>query len=321
MRRIEWIDMAKGWGIVLLIYGHAANDTFANWLYTFHIPLFFFLSGYVFNPDKPFPVFIKSKAKGLLLPYLTLGIPLILLNIYWGYDIISLIQSFIIQKRMFPLWFITTLFLQLLTAYFIINKVKNTKGQIIFVLCLTLIGILLWKLGVKSLPWNFDISLVTFPFFYLGFYLRKKKDFNRIFDRNKFYTYFIIFLLLNISGVVLLQLSPNPSVDLFASQFGFEPITYPTAFFGILCTIIFSNRFTIKFISYIGKNSLVFFAWQQDIALIASGIILQHLHFEEQPNGILAVLHNLAMLVSAIIILFILNEIIIRTKLRRLIGK
>jgi len=321
MQRIQWIDVAKGWGILLLIYGHIANDLFSKWLYTFHIPLFFFLSGYVFNPYKSFPVFIKSKVRGLLLPYITLGIPLILINIHWGYNLFSLVQSFLIQKRMFPLWFITALFLQLLTAYFLINKVKDTKGQMIYVLCFTLIGILLWKLGVKSLPWNYDISLVTLPFFYLGFYLRKKKDFNRILDRSKFILYFILFLLLNISGFVLLQVSPTPAIDLFTSQFGFEPIAYPTALFGIFSIIIISNRFIIKFIQYIGKNTLVYFAWQQDIAIIASGILLRHLHIFDNSYNNYAILKNLCMLASAIFILTILNEIITKTKLRHLIGK
>ena len=56
--RINWIDFAKGIGIFLVVLGHtnrgihAANlmdtpqfQTVDKWIYSFHMPLFFFLSG------------------------------------------------------------------------------------------------------------------------------------------------------------------------------------------------------------------------------------------------------------------------------------
>ena len=199
MRRIEWIDMAKGWGIILLIYGHIANDLFAKWLYTFHIPLFFFLSGYVFNPNKTFRDFFRSKTKGLLLPYLTLGIPLILINLHWGFNLFSMLKSFIIQERMFPLWFLTALYLQLLTAFFIINKIKSITWQFLTIGTLAIIGLLLWRCGIKAIPWNYDISLVTIPFFYLGFFFRGKGRFKKIMSKKYFPVFLFSFLILNVS--------------------------------------------------------------------------------------------------------------------------
>jgi len=71
--RIHWIDISKGIGIIFIIYAHmlGGND-FRHLFYSFHIPLFFFLSGAVYNPRKyiNFPTFFKKSAKGLLLPYL-----------------------------------------------------------------------------------------------------------------------------------------------------------------------------------------------------------------------------------------------------------
>ena len=47
--RLEWIDKAKGIGIILVILGHTiCPPNIKFWLYSFHMPLFFFLSGYVF---------------------------------------------------------------------------------------------------------------------------------------------------------------------------------------------------------------------------------------------------------------------------------
>ena len=82
-KRLDWIDIAKGIGIILVVLGHTlvpqVRETgFAGFLwifiYNFHMPLFFFLSGYLFekglshytNKGK----FILGKLQYLMLPYL-----------------------------------------------------------------------------------------------------------------------------------------------------------------------------------------------------------------------------------------------------------
>ena len=75
--RVEWIDCAKGIGIILVIMGHSiCPDTLLYWLYTFHMPLFFFLSGLTFNFDKyyEFKSFAINKIKSLLIPYALLSL-------------------------------------------------------------------------------------------------------------------------------------------------------------------------------------------------------------------------------------------------------
>lgn len=61
--RVDWIDTAKGIAILLVVVGHVGGYTgkysipeyqrwidYAVWLiYTFHMPLFFCLSGYVYR--------------------------------------------------------------------------------------------------------------------------------------------------------------------------------------------------------------------------------------------------------------------------------
>ncbi len=78
--RIRWIDIGKGVGIVLVSFGHIRNgngesvwlpalNTPINFIYLFHMPLFFFLGGLTFSSRRAFPVFLKIKAKTLLIPY------------------------------------------------------------------------------------------------------------------------------------------------------------------------------------------------------------------------------------------------------------
>lgn len=52
--RVEYIDIAKGLSIFFVILGHAANNLdepfYRVLLYTFHMPLFFMLSGILMKP-------------------------------------------------------------------------------------------------------------------------------------------------------------------------------------------------------------------------------------------------------------------------------
>ncbi len=48
--RVEWIDVAKGVGIILVVIGHSSMKSIADEIYYFHMPLFFMLAGTVFKP-------------------------------------------------------------------------------------------------------------------------------------------------------------------------------------------------------------------------------------------------------------------------------
>ena len=74
-RRIEWVDLSKFVGIFAMVWGHSGvNESMDIIIHAFHMPLFFFLSGYLYK-DRG----IKKKAKPLLIPYFVFGIGLFLL--------------------------------------------------------------------------------------------------------------------------------------------------------------------------------------------------------------------------------------------------
>ena len=321
MERIKWVDVAKGWGIILVIYGHIANDFISTWLYTFHVPLFFFLSGYFFNPKKAPALFFQSKARGLLLPYLTLGIPLFIINVCYGMKPLELLQIYAIQCRASTLWFIAALFMQFVLAYLIYHWIASSKVRWLFVAVFTIIGITLWHQGVLHLPWNMDVSMVTLPFFCLGHELRGKPFFNHLFSSQNATIWLCVFLTVNIIGTIIMCHIPFPTVDLYSSQFSLEPIAYITAIAGILFICLIANKWYSKYIAYIGQNSLVFFVWQQDIAIMLVNKIINHLHVLEAPSGLMLFAKNIIILLASLTILTILNELIIKTKLRVLIGK
>lgn len=77
-RRDSLLDIAKGVGILLVVYAHINQGLSSKVIYMFHMPLFFFLSGAALNYSKVFSV--GKKVKSLLQPYLLFSI---LSFIYW----------------------------------------------------------------------------------------------------------------------------------------------------------------------------------------------------------------------------------------------
>ena len=67
MERDKRMDVLRAWGIFLVIAGHLGSP-FSGFIYTFHMPLFFFLSGYVFSTKVNWTNFIKKKIKTIVVP-------------------------------------------------------------------------------------------------------------------------------------------------------------------------------------------------------------------------------------------------------------
>ncbi len=67
--RIHYLDIAKGISMIAIVAGHLGNGPINQFVFTFHVPIFFLLSGYFMKPMDDIP-FIKKKAKQLLLPYI-----------------------------------------------------------------------------------------------------------------------------------------------------------------------------------------------------------------------------------------------------------
>ena len=71
-KRIEWVDICKAYAIFLVVLGHVLTNEISHvYIYGFHMPLSFFLSGIVFDDSKySFNSFIKSRINSIVIPYL-----------------------------------------------------------------------------------------------------------------------------------------------------------------------------------------------------------------------------------------------------------
>lgn len=327
-QRIEWIDMAKGYGIIFVLIGHCDMPILTDYIYAFHIPLFFFLSGYVYNIKYDFATFTSNKVRRMVIPYFCLCIPMIFCELYFGdrgtidlNGILSETYDFVLQERHTTLWYLSTLILLVFVMYPIVKL--NIKYQVVFVIASSICGLLLWKYKILALPWNFDAVLVVLPFFFAGYYVRKRYGSLSFLQSDKtnallasmaftIITIFITYWNLRLSG---------NKVDIFFSTFGIEWLSYIAAYIGIFACILFSMLYINNIISYIGRHSLLFFAWHQSIIIP----LLSHLYWKtgisSWPVYQETTLFKWITIVLTIIILSIINEFILQSKLKFVLGK
>ena len=156
-QRNQWLDIAKGIAILLMVIGHSTiPQSVSNFIFAFHMPLFFISSGLVTNFEKYSAMhFIAHKLRTLLLPFLIYSSIVIILLIIAG---ISDINHVLYNGwEGYALWFIPVLFFSL-----IINKIKQIKMKYIriaLVLCILISGAVLCYYSIY-LPW----SLSTIPY-------------------------------------------------------------------------------------------------------------------------------------------------------------
>jgi fucose 4-O-acetylase-like acetyltransferase len=158
-KRISWIDAARGICIILVVIGHAINGiqgagltaregmlyNIYYFIYTFHMPAFFVLSGLLAWPsvNKNGEKFFKNIIKNIAYPYFLYGsIQLLIMNVFSNqlnrpapFDVFEFRYLFIGSPSQF--WFLKTLFL-MHVAYLISKKYINIHWFLL--ICITLRG-------------------------------------------------------------------------------------------------------------------------------------------------------------------------------------
>lgn len=145
-KRLDYIDIAKGIGIILVILGHRnVSQNIKQFIYAFHMPLFFMLSGYLFKyKNQGFGRFIKAKAKSLLVPFLFFtflaGMLQILINLVFSQNgtvssLEILLDMFYLRGKVSPnvfLWFLMVLFIVEVFFYLFLKAINSAGGGVLF---------------------------------------------------------------------------------------------------------------------------------------------------------------------------------------------
>jgi len=191
--------VAKGIGILLVVLGHNIafeQDTCAaHFIYSFHMPLFFFLAGLFHDESRSFFSHVTLKAKSLLLPCVLAFAAFIVVQAILVPDLFSQTFRSLWINTLYgtgqtffwgQLWFLTSLFITSCACHLILRSslLNQNAFRSMFALSLVPAGMILkeWIPPLHSiiigetnyivcevgLPWNIDLLHITAGFYLLG---------------------------------------------------------------------------------------------------------------------------------------------------------
>lgn len=278
--RIPWIDAAKGLGMLLVILGHCVyqGGFLHNYIFSFHMPLFFILSGICYKAVSVKTVIVK-KTKSLILPYIwfsLLGLALTLIIPEWRGELTikGLLTDIYLCSPSYvnvsSIWFLVCLFV-VTVVFSAINKDRKTKRQWVWVTLLAIGGFIfayfsnsLDILPCNRLPFNIDTALVSILFFAIGYYFKSRimNTASKCDNLSKLSLFIIVAALVTVlctlyNGRVNLHglIYKNVAVYIIGSLAG-SALT-------VLVALGLSHFCPIKrFLEWVGKNSLLFIGFQ-----------------------------------------------------------
>lgn len=287
--RVNYVDIAKGLGMLMVVWGHIMISGLCyEVVYAIHMPLFFFLAGLIYNNQKYSSLLqlLTSKAKSLLFPYAVFSV--ITWMVWVAYSSVTggvenyfapLLQTVIAQgsagylEHNVPLWFVTCLFVTEI-AYYFIAKAKAVVNIAICVLCAA-VGYFVINntlaFDFTKLPWSIEVALSAVLFYSLGNLFKVRFGLNWLLDFTKTKKC-ISWLCVLVFTVIILVLAPmNGHVTMGSNSLGNNVfLFYILAFLGIAATLLVSSSVEqvnlpvlsqiTGFIRWVGKNSFYFMA-------------------------------------------------------------
>lgn len=278
-KRLNYIALLQVIGPILVIIGHMTNglpmselqSTIKNFIYVFHMPLFFFISGYLFSYKKgvnkgEYLNFIKKKFWRLMFPYIILNllffIPKVILSSYLV-DEVEFSLTYLLNIMLTPklnvwghTWFLFALFIIYLLSPVWTFIVKRDNKWIW--ISSVIIGIILYNLPVKTVFLTLNDLCRNMLFFLIGMLIYKvPKEYLKSKINNIWYIIFVVCIF-----VLFIIFNENNNIKILEM---------------ILCTLQILTLFltSIKFynenskIEYLAKRSFSIYILHWPFMLIA----------------------------------------------------
>jgi len=226
---ITWVNNLKVLGIAAVILGHI-NNPFNEFIYSWHMPLFFILSGFFIKTDKNLIDLISKDWKRLMIPYFIFSALAIAIESVKRFglrretlDYINELQAVFVWMDMehlinsyaFVLWFLPTLFFSKIFYYLVVKKISN----LLFQLCV-FISLFLFSFYI-NLPFALSNAMNSVVWIFIGVILFKIS--NNSFKINNVTIHFKVIASLSALTIVGMYLYTGiPSLDM--SKLRYEQI-------------------------------------------------------------------------------------------------
>ena len=283
--RYKELDLMKGIGILLVYLGHSFNLYGLKWnnlflflyrtTYSFHMPLFFFISGLLSNTNKEINLekFYKGKIKRLLVPYLFIN--------FIDFFPRTLFPQFVnsefggVKKVLFYgtkiSWFVYTLFIIFMFFPILDKYILKKDKYYLFGLFLIILNYLRVFENIEIFSINSVVNYLVY--FYTGYIIKpfyKKKIKNGIGSQNSFF--FII-------SIVFLSFSYKYFYLNYFNYFIFAILG--TLFVLNICIRVKENSKISNFFNFLGINSLTFYLIEGFITVVYRVFLLRIIPIEK----------------------------------------
>ena len=230
-KRISYLDFAKGIAIICIVIGHSYSYHVGNgkyiipYLYSFHVPAFFVISGIIYYQRSTVQLNVLKKGKELLIPYFLWGtmyqLILCALSVYGGAnprDQIRESLSAVLQLTSGAMWFLPTMFIS--SVLFQLScKIQNKAVHILLSILAFSAGVIAPRQSILAESvWR---GLSGFFFISAGYYL------STLFTHQVRWP---IWLLLLFADLILIQI--YGTADLARRSFGFVPLYVAVSLLG-----------------------------------------------------------------------------------------
>jgi len=216
--RIYWVDNLKSISLFFVLFAHTRlvnNNLWADYINSFAIAIFIFISGFLFNKsNKSKNKFFKKNFYSLIIPYIFFSFTTYLFWLLIGrhYGEVNNLSinpldpfigifygSFSTTKMIHnvPLWFLPCLF-STKSIFFLLNLVFKNKAIIFISIFLGITGLILKSNSSFLLPWGIDAAMLLMPFYLAGHILKEKYYLIKI--------NFSIRILISLICIVLIQI-------------------------------------------------------------------------------------------------------------------
>ena len=250
IKRKEWIDILKGIGIILVAIGHIySNQIVYNWLYSFHMPLFFLAAGWVYK-EKTILTDIKRRIQTIVVPYFSFGFLTIIYyqilerrfrdsNISFLDSVLGLLSGSCINLGFnIHLWFLPCFFLTVILFNMIVNWVGRKTAYVVVAL-MSLIYIIF---PMPEWFWGFNRVFKYIGFYAVGVSLARM---DKVKDKS-----------LEAGTVAFILLGVNFYLSYINQTTGV--MWFATALIGVAALVLISQLInTNKVLQYCGRISLV----------------------------------------------------------------
>ncbi len=179
MNRIAWVDWVKALSIFFVVVGHVGSESLRPFVYAFHVPAFFVISGYLYKKAWWFQTFLSFAVPVLCFSFLWFFVSLVLLHFdfseAWNTNTWFVYKLDETRPIFTGLWFLEVLFVgRLLLGDAGFDFIKNNYK--VFSLIAVFLSVLMDALSIE-LNWYIFRIIQCFPFLGLGLYLKEKNLF------------------------------------------------------------------------------------------------------------------------------------------------